>query len=128
MKTNLLLLLFLLAFFEVKGQTDILGRIEDKQSQPMAYVNVLLFSEADSSFIKGVVSQEDGIFSLTQVPQGIYYLEISMVGYQTVRSGGILLQEGGGEGQAYQISESFVLAEDAELLEEIVIQLSLIHI
>ncbi len=122
MKTNLLLLLFLLAFFEVKGQTDILGRIEDKQSQPMAYVNVLLFSEADSSFIKGVVSQEDGIFSLTQVPQGIYYLEISMVGYQTVRSGGILLQEGGGEGQAYQISESFVLAEDAELLEEIVIQ------
>lgn len=40
----------------------ITGRVIDELSQPMAFANVMLLNGADSSFIKGAITKDDGTF------------------------------------------------------------------
>lgn len=40
----------------------ITGRVVDELSQPMAFANVMLLNGADSSFIKGAITKDDGTF------------------------------------------------------------------
>lgn len=47
----------------------------------MLYANVVLFSAADSVFIKGAVTNEDGEFNFSSVAEGSYFCEASMVGF-----------------------------------------------
>lgn len=59
------------------------GKVVDEKSQPIAYATVLLLNNADSSFVKGVTSGEDGAFLLEGiVSDGI--LKVSALGYNTV--------------------------------------------
>lgn len=61
---------------------DIVGRIKDEHSQPMPFVNVILLNRADSAFIQGVVTKDDGTF-IVQTEQSDGLLKVSSVGYQT---------------------------------------------
>lgn len=53
---------------------------------PEPYVNVVLKHVQDSSFITGVITNEEGIFELPEITPGEYLLSISMVGYNTLIS------------------------------------------
>lgn len=67
-------------------QVTVSGLVRDKASQePVGYVNVVLFSEKDSTFVVGTVSAESGRFSIAGVSPGNYFLELSFVGYVTKR-------------------------------------------
>ena len=56
------------------------GRVIDEQAQPMPFANVVLVSRADSAFIAGVVTKDDGTFSIsTDKQDGL--LKVSSVGY-----------------------------------------------
>ncbi len=67
-------------------QVTVSGLVRGKASQePVGYVNVVLFSEKDSTFIVGTVSAENGRFSIAGVSPGNYFLELSFVGYVTKR-------------------------------------------
>jgi len=61
---------------------DISGRVIDEQAQPMPYANVVLVSRADSAFIAGVVTKDDGTFSISTDKQG-GLLKVTSVGYIT---------------------------------------------
>ena len=59
---------------------NITGRIIDEQSQPMSFANVMLVNRADSAFVAGAVTKDDGTFSITTDKQdGL--LKVSSVGY-----------------------------------------------
>ena len=61
---------------------DISGRVIDEQSRPMPFANVVLVSRADSAFIAGVVTKDDGTFSIsTDKQDGL--LKVTSVGYTT---------------------------------------------
>ena len=61
---------------------SISGRVIDEQSQPMPFANVVLVSRADSAFIAGVVTKDDGTFSIsTDKQDGL--LKVTSVGYTT---------------------------------------------
>lgn len=62
------------------------GRITDERQQPVAFANVMLLQPADSSFVEGTVSKEDGSFTLTpKTPASAgYLLKVSSTGYSTV--------------------------------------------
>ena len=61
------------------------GVIRDKSTQAgLPYVNVLLKSVADSSFISGTVTNEEGRYVITNVVSGKYVLETSYVGYSNL--------------------------------------------
>ena len=60
----------------------ICGRVIDEQAQPMPFANVVLVSRADSAFIAGVVTKDDGTFSIsTDKQDGL--LKVTSVGYTT---------------------------------------------
>ena len=59
---------------------SISGRIIDEQSQPMPFANVVLVNRADSAYIAGAVTKDDGSFSIaTDKQDGL--LKVSSVGY-----------------------------------------------
>ncbi|MEJ7643879.1 MAG: TonB-dependent receptor [Chryseolinea sp.] len=83
MNSTLLFLVLLIsspAFSQIK--VTLSGTIKDKSSTALLpYVNVQLKSATDSSFVSGTVTNEGGRYTLNNVVPGMYYLEISYVGY-----------------------------------------------
>ena len=64
----------------VSAAQDISGRVIDEQAQPMPFANVVLVSRADSAFIAGAVTKDDGTFTIeTDRNNGL--LKVSSIGY-----------------------------------------------
>ena len=79
----LIVLLTSHSFGQNKG-VSMSGMIKDKADKSaLSYVNVVLKTEKDSSFVTGSVSNEEGRFTLSNIKPGNYYLEISFIGYIT---------------------------------------------
>jgi outer membrane receptor protein involved in Fe transport len=85
-KIALLPLIFLLTlnvFAQNKGVT-ISGIVKNKANKTtLSFVNILLKTEKDSTFVTGTVTNEEGRFSLSNIKKGNYYLELSFVGFNT---------------------------------------------
>ena len=61
---------------------NISGRVIDEQAKPMPFANVVLVSRADSAFIAGTMTKDDGTFSIsTDIQDGL--LKVTSVGYTT---------------------------------------------
>ena len=56
--------------------------VVDEKQQPMPYCNVLLLT-ADSVFVNGCVTKEDGTFLMTGEAEAPYLLKVSYIGYAT---------------------------------------------
>ena len=61
---------------------NIRGVVMDANGTPIPFVNVVELSAADSSFVSGTVSRDDGTFTLESVKSGDI-LRASLVGYET---------------------------------------------
>lgn len=79
LKKTILLIMCLIA--AAAQAQNINGRVTNEHAEPMAYVNVVLLS-ADSTYINGVTTNDDGTFSI-QAVQNDCLLKISYVGYET---------------------------------------------
>lgn len=78
----------ILFFFTINAQTNVTisGMVKDKNSKTyLPYVNVVLISEKDSSFVSGTITNEEGRFSVSNIESGNYLLEISFIGYKTTQ-------------------------------------------
>ncbi|MEK6478178.1 TonB-dependent receptor [Catalinimonas sp. 4WD22] len=101
------------------AQSSIQGSIHDNQHKGLAYANVLLRSQSDSVLVKGAVSDEEGHFSLADVPNGSYFIEYYMIGYTKTYSPPLEIQK------KDLLSVGIItLAEDTQELDEVVIQAS----
>ncbi len=61
---------------------DIKGKIVNEKGEPLAFANVVLLNRQDSTFVKGVVSGEDGHFAIDSAcNNGI--IKVTSVGYKT---------------------------------------------
>ena len=70
-------------FAQSKGVT-LSGKIqENTQKTALAYVNIVLKKAKDSVFVAGTVTNEEGLFSFSELKQGNYILQTSYIGYQT---------------------------------------------
>ena len=92
---------------------DLSGKVIDANGEPLPYVNVVLFSLPDTTFIQGAVTNEQGMFHIvTDKNEGI--LRLTSIGYETLflpvkTTTGISIQ----------------MHEDARLLGEVVVKSSL---
>ena len=59
------------------------GRVYDETNTPLAYANVVALEVADSTFVIGCVTAEDGSFSLPLPVEGDLLLKVTYVGYQS---------------------------------------------
>lgn len=63
----------------------VVGSLRDSVSgEFLPFVNVAVLDSVDSSFVKGATTNFDGLFEVTDVPQGAYLLRISAIGYSSV--------------------------------------------
>ena len=87
-KTKILfsIVLQLLIFSMVNAQTlvTVSGIVKDKNAKiALPFVNVILKTEKDSTFVSGTATNEEGRFSLSKIKSGNYYLEFTYLGYKT---------------------------------------------
>jgi len=87
MKKNVLIFLIELIIglsnvFAQKG--SITGIVVDKVTKEnIPFANVVAILKDNTSFLEGVVSDDDGIFKLDNLPFGNYIILISFIGYET---------------------------------------------
>ena len=67
-----------------EGDTfTVAGVLRDaKTGEFLPYVNVAVLDSIDEAFVKGSVSNMDGVFEITDVPQGAFLLRVSAIGYE----------------------------------------------
>ncbi len=84
------------------------GRVVNEKGEPMPYVNVVLLSLPDSTFVQGAMTDMDGLFKIvTDVNSGLF--KVTSVGYQT-------LYINAGQNLTIQMKE------DTQLLSEVVVK------
>ncbi|MBS1656644.1 MAG: TonB-dependent receptor [Bacteroidetes bacterium] len=66
----------------VRDVFSITGKVLDENKQPVSFASVTLLNAADSSLIKGEVSDEAGDFDIENISAGNYILNISFLGYE----------------------------------------------
>ena len=83
---SIILQLFIFSISNAQTNVTVSGIIKDKNSKAvLPFVNVVLKTEKDSSFVSGTVTNEEGRFSLSKIKSGNYYLEVSYIGYKTTK-------------------------------------------
>ena len=82
MKQLITLILGLFFITSIQGQSgSIKGKIQDQNTTAIEFANILLVKPADSSLIKGVISDLDGSFIFDDLQPGNYLIKASMIGY-----------------------------------------------
>jgi len=86
--SNSIVLVFFIFSVPLFGQSKytIKGSEETSNKNVLPFSNLLLLKQSDSSFVKGVVSNENGIYEFELVEQGSYIILSSMIGYQSAYS------------------------------------------
>ena len=83
MKKYLVLFGWLVLFSCSCYSQSLKGRVADRKGNPVAFANVVLLSGKDSAFVKGTVSNKDGVFVI-EGPCNGSILKVSCLGYKTV--------------------------------------------
>ena len=69
------------------GQTSsvtLSGTVKEAQNKAvLPFVNVILLTPADSTFVTGAITNEQGLFSIARVNSGSYLMKVTYLGYQT---------------------------------------------
>jgi hypothetical protein len=68
-----------------EGDTfTVVGVLRDaKTGEFLPYVNVAVLDSIDNEFVKGGISNLDGAFEIDNVPQGVFVLRVSAIGYES---------------------------------------------
>ncbi|HEY2350536.1 MAG TPA: TonB-dependent receptor [Puia sp.] len=85
MKT-LITILFLGVSGILTAQTTIQGSVRDENNSPVESASISLYSGTDTSVQKTIATAKDGSFIFSNIQAGMYYLQVSVVGYVTVES------------------------------------------
>ena len=75
-------IVFLLSMPIYAFSQQIHGKIVDNQNMPLPLANIVMLSSVDSTFIGGVISNDDGEFVLNHVKRSDI-LKVSLLGYET---------------------------------------------
>ncbi len=94
------------------------GTITDTNGEALGYCNVIFTSTADSSNIRGDISNAAGFFALA-VPAGEYGLEITMMGYESYEK--IVTIDGDAD------LGTIVLNESATRIDEVVVRADMVR-
>ncbi|MCB0664297.1 MAG: TonB-dependent receptor [Saprospiraceae bacterium] len=97
---------------------QVTGRVVDGSGFPLAYANVLLLNELDRSFAAGTPTGEDGVFELDWNEEGLFFIEISSLGYAKFSSSVFAIT---GAGSALDLGE-ITLDMESEALDKVIVR------
>lgn len=77
------LMLFCLFHLTLSGQS-IQGKVLDENNEGMIAANIYLMTAADTTFIRGTLSNDDGTFIFEKLPAGNFLIQVTSIGYSNV--------------------------------------------
>lgn len=91
-------LIFILGILMLKGYSQyckLTGTLLDETTgNPMPYVNVILTSPVDSTFLLGSITDENGKFLIENILSDTYNLKLSFIGYEPVIKDNLVFKKG----------------------------------
>jgi hypothetical protein len=112
----LLLLLILVSAKSTFAQTNIFGRVLDKENQPVEFANILLFHPNDSlKLYKGVITDSTGYFNFPDIQIGKFLIKIKFLGF---KNHSLIVEKKNGEDLDIGITN---LTPDAQSLNTVVV-------
>ncbi|MFZ6666234.1 outer membrane beta-barrel protein [Peijinzhouia sedimentorum] len=117
---NFSISLLLILFSFCVDATDIIGKVSDSNNELLVGASIILQPTNPSATSKGftAISGLDGSFSFRNVPPADYILTISYIGFANYSE---QIKVSDFEGDARQIVKDITLADDTEVLDEIII-------
>lgn len=113
----LLFLTFQMSFSQEKTVT-VSGTITDAIGKlPMPFVNVSVKSTVDGKLVSGVITDEQGRFSISNLPSAKYHLEVSFIGYKTENREIFV-----GSLSEFLDIGTISLQEDSQMLKEVIVE------
>ncbi len=110
--------LFLPASLNAQISFHIHGRVTDANEQVLAFATIALYKEADSTFISGTVSDQEGYFSLSHSVSENCYLLLSFVGFENHLEEISLQDEASVELGTIRLSEERIELAEASIIGE----------
>ena len=113
-------LLICMLFFAsmIRAQYVVKGKVTDKNNAGAAYATVALLAAADSTIVRGGLTNEEGIFQLDHTERGQYLISIQYVGFAKAFTAQFLLDET----NLIQNFPQITLADQAANLEEVTVK------
>lgn len=117
MKRIIVLVLLAMGCVACFAQGSVRGKIVDKESnEALSFVNVAVYDRTTSKLLKGLFSDEKGLFQITDLPYGKYRLQVSMMSYKTLTRDFDLTAE-----HKHESYKLLYLAEDSKQLEGVTV-------
>ena len=98
------ILAILMIALSVKAQSDIgsetgviKGALKENGTTPVEFASIVLYRASDSKMTTWTVSDANGSFQLTKVPDGQYYATISLLGYKPMKINDLNIKRGAAE-------------------------------
>ncbi len=85
-KNSCLAILPFLFSCSLHSQNSVSGKITDAKQAPVPYCVVALLLASDSTLIQGKITDENGLYTFTEIKNGNYFLKISTTGFEPVYS------------------------------------------
>lgn len=105
---------FILGLLSVTAQHNICGQITDNNQNPLPFAYIILYEKGSEDLPRGVISGDKGIYSFEQIANGIYHIEVSMLGFKVSRSDTFTLLK--------NAMFNFTLEEDTQTLNTVVVK------
>ena len=109
LKFTALTIIMMIALSAGAKAPDVNGKVVDENGDPMPYVNVVMLSMPDSTYVQGGITDEQGVFNLSSLQNG-GLVKISYIGYQTLYINSSVVDLG-----------TITLLPEARLLGEVVV-------
>jgi hypothetical protein len=101
---------------QLKKNADLKGSVLNETGESQEFVEVSLFRSVDSTFVKGTLTDSLGLFHLSDIVPGDYYLKAYALGSAAFYSDLIKLEE-----NANVVSPPLILVPDVNKLNEVII-------
>ncbi|MBU0764512.1 MAG: TonB-dependent receptor [Bacteroidetes bacterium] len=76
----------------IPGDGTMSGTVKDPLlNSPVQYANIVLFRMKDTSMVTGTIADENGNFSLNNLPYGRYIVEVNFIGYEKKIIPGVMI-------------------------------------
>jgi hypothetical protein len=94
--TICVLLFYSVSFTKAQAPINrlIKGTVVDDKKTALPYATIVLKNERDTTIMLSTLSSDKGLFAFNNVKPGNYRIEASMVGFETLKKSGILVDSG----------------------------------
>lgn len=99
------------------AQNIISGKVVDQNAEPLPFTNIVLYESETGKTIKGTIGDDKGKYILENIPIGSYWLEVSMIGFESKKTEPFSLSE-----NKKSVKLNFTLDQKVQMLNGVIIQ------